>query len=283
MKYILLILGLSVLLMSCTKEEEVEYAKGKSMTAKLDGNLWRALKPTGSSSNGMYIISGKSKVGHTITLALSGVYEGEFSLSPISSSYAEYIPADEDEAKYTTLGGENSSGKIIITKIDRNARTATGTFYFTANQIGSHSIKNISAGEFENIEYTYIAPNPANNMLVAKLNGSQLTCASVTASAFSSSNQMQISGTDGLKTITITLPATITPGTYTIDGTTYNLAYQEGNDGYLTLSGTITVNSHNTGEKTISGTFSFNTQKASDSSVTVDITQGSFDVVYTLY
>jgi hypothetical protein len=155
-KYLILILSITFFLTSCTKEEEIEYAKNKSMTAKIDGNLWRAVNPTGNSSSaGLYVISGESKTGHKITLYLSGIYEGEFNISAVSANYAEYTPAVENEAKYTTLGGENSTGKIIITKIDQTSKKTSGTFFFTANQVGSHAIKNISGGVFENIEYTY--------------------------------------------------------------------------------------------------------------------------------
>jgi len=283
-KFILLLLSISIIISSCSKEEEVEYAKGKSMTAKIDGNLWRAVNPTGSSSaSGMYVISGESKVGHKITLYVSGIYEGEFTISAVSPNYAEYVPADENQAKYTTLGGENSNGKIVITKLDQTNKKATGTFNFTANQVGSHSIKTISSGKFENIEYTYIAPNPANNMMVAKLNGSQWNATSTTGAAFSSNNQMSLTGTDGLKSISMTLPITITPGTYTVDGSLYNISYQEGGEGFTTQSGTITISSHNASQKTITGTFSFSSIKNSDNTVQMDVTNGSFSVVYTLY
>ena len=283
MKKLVLPLLLIILLFSCDKEEDVNYSTDRTMTAKLEGNLWRAVTPSSGVQSGFYKISGESKIGHKINLYMTAVYEGEFILAPTSTSLAEYISADENDGVYTTQNAEGTSGKITIKSLNTANHTATGTFYFKANKIGTHLTKTISSGEFTDMPYTDLAPDPSNNVMTAKTNNNQWVGTSVTASAFMSSNQLKVSGTDGLETIELIMPANVVNGTYSIDNTTFSAGYTQGVEGFVVTSGSITVTSNNTGTKTLTGTFALETQKLSDTSIEVSITEGTFSVVYTQY
>jgi len=283
MKKLILPILLVLILFSCKKEEEPNYSTDRTMTAKLEGNLWRAVTPNGSVNSGFYVISGESKIGHKINLYMTAVYEGEFILAPTSTSLAEYISADDNDGKYTTQNAEGTSGKIIIKSLNTANHTATGTFYFKANKIGSHLTKTISSGEFTDMPYTDLAPDPSNNVMTAKTNNNQWVGTSVTASAFMASNQLKLSGTDGLETIELIMPVNVVNGTYNIDNSLYSAGYTQGVDGFSVTSGSITVTSNNASTKTITGSFAFETQKLSDTSIEVSITEGTYSVVYTPY
>jgi len=283
MKKIILPFLFILVLFSCKKEEEPDYSTDRTMTAKLEGNLWRAVTPEGGVSNGFYIISGESKIGHKINLYMTSVYEGEFILAPTSTSLAEYISADENDGVYTTQNADGTSGKIIIKSLNKANHTATGTFYFKANKIGTHYTKTISSGEFTDMPYSDLAPDPSNNVMTAKTNNNQWVGTSVTASAFTTSNQLKLTGTDGLETLELIMPANVVNGTYAIDGTTYSGGYTQGTEGFAVVAGSITVTSNNTSTKTLTGSFSMETQKLSDTSIEVSITEGTFSVVYTTY
>ena len=283
MKRYILPLLLILVLFSCKKEEEPDYATDRTMTAKLEGNLWRAVTPEGKVSNGFYVISGESKIGHKINLYMTSVYEGDFILASSSTSLAEYISADEDDGIYTTQNAEGTSGKITIKSLNTAKHTATGSFYFKANKVGTNLTKTISSGEFTDMPYTDLAPDPSNNVMTAKTNNNQWVGTSVNASAFTASNQLKVSGTDGMETIELIMPANVVNGTYTIDGSTYLGGYTQQVEGFAIMGGTITVTSNNTSTKTLSGTFSMEAQKLSDTSVEVSITEGTFSVVYTTY
>jgi len=283
MKKLVLPILLILVLFSCKKEKEPNYATDRTMTAKLDGNLWRAVTPDGSVKYGSYLISGESKIGHKINLYLSAVYEGDFILAQTSASHAEYITADDNEGAYTTQNAEGANGVITIKSLNTANHTATGTFHFKAYKTGSYVTKTISNGEFTDMPYTDLAPDASNNIMTAKTNNNQWVGTNVTAFAFMASNQLKVSGTDGLETIELIMPANISSGTYIIDNTQYSGSYVQGVDGFSVVSGSITVSSHNTGTHTLTGSFALETQKISDTSIEVSITEGTFSVVYTSY
>ena len=280
-KYILPLLFI-IVLFSCTKEEEEDYSTDKTMTAKLDGNLWRAVKPEGKVTGGFYRISGESKIGHKIYIYMTSVYEGEFNISPTSGSYAEYITADESDGLYTTHA-DGTSGRIVIKSLDKYNHKATGTFTFKANKLGTHAMKTISSGEFTNIEYTNLAPDQSNNAMDAKTNGNPWSANSVTASMFTTTNKLKIVGSDGMETIELVMPGNISNGTYTIDGSTYTAGYTQGTDGFGVTAGAITITENNSATKIIRGKFVLEAQKYSDTSIEASITEGVFSAVYTTY
>lgn len=269
-----------VSLVACNKEEIAEYSSDKSMTAKLDGNLWRATTPTGELASGFYVISGESKIGHTIKIYLSSVVEGEYLLSPNSNSYAEYIPADENDGLYITSGGEGTNGKVVITELNTSTNRATGTFYFKANKIGTNQTKTISGGEFTTIEYQSLAPSYSDNTMIATTNGSLWSGTTVTGALYNTINKIQLSGSDGLETISFTLPKDIIVGTYQFDGVDYNASYSLASEAYSTTNGSIAITDYNISTKRIRGSFNFNGKQVADTTVTIGVTSGQFNILY---
>jgi hypothetical protein len=262
---------------SCKKEEEVEYSTDKTMTAKLEGNLWRAVEPKGSNTgDGLYRISGESKIGHKIDLYLNSVSVGTYNLSATATSKAEYTMPNNG-GFYVTQNGAGTSGYIELSDVDTISKKVTGKFYFVANQLSTHYLKTISDGKFENIEYTYVAPSAANNFLTATVSGTSFTATSVMGT---NSGNITIIGSDGTTNFYVVVPSDITSGTYTVDGSIYSLTYNLYPDNYLTDNGSITITSHNTTVNQIIGTFSMSAHNVNDATDIVTVTNGSFEVVY---
>lgn len=262
---------------SCKKEEEVEYSTSKTMTAKLEGNLWRAVEPTGSSAYGLYHISGESKIGHKISLYLNSVSVGTYSLSATSSSKAEYTMAN-DGGLYITQNGAGTSGYVEIQDVNTSSNTVTGKFYFVANQVGTHNLKTVSDGKFENIEYAYVPPSADDNLLTASISGSSYVASTVMGSL--SSGKITVLGAQGSKYFYVIVPVTTTPGTYSLDGSVYSISYSDNPDNYITDNGSITITEHNTSTKQIKGTFSLTAHNSDDVSDIVTITNGKFVAIY---
>jgi len=277
MKNIIYILILFLAISSCKKEEEIEYSTSKIMTAKLEGNLWRAVEPTGSSAYGLYHISGESKIGHKIDLYLNSVSVGIHSLSAASESKAEYTMAS-DGGVFTTQNGAGTSGYIEIQDVNISSNSVTGKFYFVANQIGTHYTKTISDGKFENIEYAYLPPSASDNMLTASISGSPYIASTVMGNL--NNGKVTVLGAEGSKYIYVTVPVTSTPGTYSLDGLMYSISYSNNPDNYIADNGSITITEHNTSTKQIKGTFSLTAHNSNDVTDIVTITNGKFVSIY---
>jgi len=271
--FVFILVGIS----SCKKEETVIYSTSKTMTAKLEGNLWRAVEPTGSSANGLYVISGESKIGHKISLYLNAVDVGTYSLSATSTSKAEYTMPD-DGGFYVTQNGAGTSGYVDLTEVDASAGKVTGTFYFTANEIGTHYLKTISDGKFENIEYSYVPPSADNNMLNCTVSGTNYVSGSVMGNV--NNGKITIIGTDGVRNFYIIVPEDASTGTHSLDGSIYSISYSMNPDNYTTDSGSLNITLHNTSVNQIKGTFSFSAHNNDDATDIVTVTNGVFEVVY---
>ena len=265
-------------LFSCKKEEEVEYSTEKTMTAKIDGNLWRAVEPIGGISGGFYTISGESKIGHKIKLYLNNVAIGTYNISSTSQSKAEYTMANDSDF-YVTQGGAGTSGYVEIDEINPTKKTVTGKFHFVANKVGTHYLRTISNGVFEDIEYYDVTPTAENNTFTATIAGSNYTSTSIVGDK--NNGKITINASDNDKSFIVVIPDNITEGTYDLNDTTYSITYSKSpNIYYSTGDGTIEITQHNASINFIEGTFSLNAQNESDSSDVVNITNGSFQVVY---
>ena len=87
------------------------------------------------------------------------------------------------------------------------------------------------------------------------------------------------------KTVAVSMPANITPGTYTFDifGGTYIGQYNPNTNpmnSQASMSGTLTILSHNTTTRRIRGTFNFHAEEILNPAAFTEITEGYFAVTY---
>lgn len=183
----------------------------------------------------------------------------------------------------TTGGGLN--GSVTITSINTVARTVSGTFNFTGHYADfTQNLPSVvfSNGVFENVPYTGEVPgtnpNPdTTKYFRAKVNGTMIDFANV--SGFNLMDTYRLAGTNITNSMSISVPQTITVGTYPLGedltGVTAGYIPGSGLDAYYSLDGgSIVITSVSNGW--IKGTFAF-TGENFDGEI-INVTEGSFNV-----
>jgi len=258
-----------------------------SFTAKIDGASFVANKAAQASrSLALISIAGQSTDGQTIvfTVADSGVHV--YSLDINSMNAAAYT-IDSNYA-YTTNQGNSSlqsGGTLSITSIDTVKKTMSGTFSMKMFRALDQSQKNITEGVFTNIPYTTQALPPSNSgdTFRVKIDGAQFAVYSTIG--ISTFGMLSVSASDQSvnKTVGITMPSDIVPGsfTFTAFGPSYIGQYNIGTSYLVAGSGTLTILEHNTVTKRIRGNFNFDASEIPGiGTKTAKLTEGYFSLVY---
>lgn len=199
-----------------------------------------------------------------------------------------YVPG-MSEFFYTNMDPDDltRSGSVTITNINTTARTVSGTFNFTGYYTNpEQNLPNVpfTNGTFQNIPYegnfpgTNPGPEPDPNgkFFRATVDGNLINFANVTV--FALLDTYRIAGTNVNNSMSISVPNTITAGTYPIgedlDGVTAGYIPGMGTDAYYSLpGGSLTIQS--VGNGWIKGTFSYTAENFDGE--TVVVTQGSFN------
>lgn len=215
---------------------------------------------------------------------------------------AYMVPGEESGYVATPVWGEGGAepgyvdtAKVIITEIDTENETVTGTFQFTGGRyiidevnsteeeiVYEYQTKVFTNGEFTNVSYATQVAGPTDNVFTAKLDGATYTPTSV--NAMSLMGNIMISATRGSsETMGLTIPATITQGTYNFNMLTYVGQYNASNstsDIFSATDGVLTITSHDTANHHITGSFYFTATPFGGGTTSHEITNGTFDVNY---
>lgn len=176
------------------------------------------------------------------------------------------------------------TAEVIVTSIDTQNKTISGTFSFTGGRVnaaGELIIKKFTNGSFTNIAYAGGSTTPSGNSFSAKMYDVPFNPVTITATA--NSGKILVTGTTtDMGTITVLFPATVAPGTYPIsnvgDYVGMFLVGTSANAIFAAESGSLTIISHNTTTKKVKATFNF--VGKSPVNETTPITEGAFEVVY---
>lgn len=257
-----------------------------SFTATIDGVKFIADEVSAAKTIGVIAIAGRSSSGERIVLRVADSAVHTYSLTINSATNAGAYSKDTANA-YTTNGGntaEMSGGILSITNIDTVRKTMSGTFSMKVYRPWDETQKNITEGVFANIPYetTPLPPANATDSFRVKIDGTDFPVEFITAVSFY--GKISVSGSDENvgKTVGITVPDNVTPGTYTLSifGPDYIGQYNASSSIFMSASsGTVTILEHNTTSKRIRGSFNFSAKEIADTS-TANITEGYFSVVY---
>jgi len=290
----IIVAALLVLLISCSKEVSQETghqtvpAQG-NFYATIEGVQWDAdsLQLIQVGNNGV-IISGLSKTGIEISIALPTFKTGTYTLNASSIPFAFYVDLFGSLANVYYSNAGSASGNVTISSIDTTNHLVSGSFQFNLVNPSDNSSKSVTSGVFAYIPYSggtvpVTPPGTAIDTLKASVDGSLFTPFQITASA--TGGQLVVAGitSDGAS-LALLMPDNITPGSYNLDfgtgiyigvynppGTTVGLVSQ--------ANGVLTIISHDTIAKRITGTFSFIASPIS-SGTPVTITEGYFSISY---
>lgn len=191
-------------------------------------------------------------------------------------------PADGDFADFPAY---TDTAKVTITSIDTANKTISGTFEFTGGRFDAAEnlvMKKFTNGSFTNIKFSGDVASPTGNTFFAKLDGAAFQPTSVTSTLLSGS--IFVTGKKaGVENITLTVPSTITPGTYQFStfGEYMGMYILDStqNGTFNADSGNFTIITHDTSTKKLKGTFNF-IGKSLFSTDTHTITEGAFEVTY---
>jgi len=264
-----------------------------TLKMKIDGKQWVADKGAGASMMvGLINISGLSKDGKSFTITLSDTVARMYILSnvitTIDSSHAAalYDSVVDPNDSWSTVAGDNPSqagGWVNIAKIDKVKKTMSGTFQMKLYKEMDSTTVMITEGVFENLSYAItLPPASATDTFRVKIDGTSWTPGSIAGvNSFGSisvvANEITLS-----KTVGITMPSDITPGSYTFDalGGQYIGLYNPNTTTTLaSSSGTLTIIEHNKTTKRIRGNFNFVAQPILGGAGS-NLTEGYFSVKY---
>lgn len=259
-------------------------------TAKIDGvpfsaKYYSAVKQ----SNGQIILTGSADDGRTIRLLIdtlstgnrilksNGVNEGMYG---IASNQVFYSSSDIQTMNNGHIMVNNVSGMI------------SGDFSFNAINLFNNSLTVVTDGLFSQIPYVDSASlvNPTGPIsffagLNVQINGVLFNPGQVVAERMDSVIAILALRDNGTKTLAISVPADVIPGTYLIDplastANDFYFGYGENLTHYTPISGTITILSHNPTTHSLKGVFHAKTKDLVGTNIDLDFENGTFYVGY---
>jgi hypothetical protein len=147
-----LILMISLIFFSGSCKKDSNGNTIYKMSATIDGKQWTALLPGGVLSAGYFVITGTSLTGETIIITAKGEVTGTYELSVLPPK-AECLGTYK--ATLTSSSADtyaSTSGKIVITKVDKTNKLVSGTFEFTLANTAL-TTKQITIGTFNDVTF----------------------------------------------------------------------------------------------------------------------------------
>ncbi len=286
------ILAMGILFFTACKKEDIQddNFRKTSFKATISGTPWNA---DSSYSEMNYdadqIVLHGISASNTVTITLAGTAKGNFDLDDADNNMVIQTPTSE----YTYLPG--TGGKVHLTLNDKVKYALSGNFSGMLVDTLLDTLL-VEAGEFTHLKYIDTTSNVGgggggtggggggssgcgSNMVSATIAGtpSDLTVANILN--LSGIIVIQSVKSSTFENIQISMPETVTPGTYDMDASTYLGVYSKLTSSYSAETGTITVTAHDTTAKTIKGSFAF-TGKDPTTNNTIEISNGSFCVSY---
>lgn len=302
MKIIVTVLSLLIVLASCQKEYTGEMGSesstpGKtsgSFTAKINSVQWKADKgagavfsPEGNGLPRLLNISGLSydKKIINITLVDSGVHQYTFGDDPFQVGLFIDSTLPNTYAFGTDQLNAEIAGTVNIISINTVTKTMSGTFSFKAYKDMDNTQVDITEGIFTDIPYidgAILPPSNSTDTFHVKVNNLLFNPFSIGGMPLAFNHTITLQGADsaGLKTVALTIPDNITPGSYSMNSFNYFGLYNDGNSSLGSVSGTLQILEHNTTTKRIRGSFDFKAEDATDPNISANLSEGYFSIQY---
>ena len=291
----LLIMASLIIFTACQKQIELDASNTNgfidpgvgNFQAKIEGVQWSANEVTTASiQNSVISIYGSNTDGKSIFLRVgdSGVHNYSFTNNSLSNVASLTDSSLTPIAAFTTnqWSVDSTYGNLDITSIDTVTKTISGTFNIHVYRQIDDIQRNITEGVFTNISYATqpVAPAATDTFRV-KIDGTDFTYNLLSGNT--SFNMILITASQGgTKSVGITMPSNVTPGSYNYGGTTYVGSYNPDASTFLGAeTGNLTILEHNTTTKRIRGTFNFHANTVfSHLPPNAELTEGYFSVVY---
>lgn len=267
-----------------------------TFTAKINGVAWTANRAAFANfsvaANGLPALVGIMGVGNDkkvvgMVLEDKGVNNYIFTDNQLNSGVFQDSALADVNSFSTHDVSTTPSGNVQITKIDKTAKTISGTFQFDAYRSYDGQNRRITDGVFTDIPYTEgltASPASSKDTFRVKVDGVAFAPYSITSLYTALNNSLSVQGSNqsATKAVGLMFPANIVPGTYTLDifSTTHMATYLNGTTALSSLSGNLEILEHNKTTKRIRGNFSFKGETIPSNNNSAQITEGYFSVVY---
>lgn len=230
------LLAASMLLMftGCSKDDDNNATNtptpaAASMTAKVDGVAWSSLsnKVAASIISNVTNLTGVASDSTVLTISIQdAVSVGDtIDLGPGSGNAGAFLLTPNGTANgWSSNGNPACYGEMIITAMDVTNKKISGTFEYKVWRATDNTFKTITDGVFTNVTYATSITSGGSNTFTVKIDGVTFTPSIIAGTA--SFGNLIISGSDsqGSKAVGVTVPETVTPGTYPM-GTIGDLYY----------------------------------------------------------
>ena len=284
------LLFLLITLSSCSSDDSSNENSDPSFTVEFDGQTFVADQISATILNDVINITGfrganQESVTITVFGSSTGTYELGVTVGNLVNSAAYIEPNNDGSGVWVALTDGTSQGQVVITEIDVENQTMSGTFNFIGTNGSTSETKEFTNGEFSNIAYVAELVNPGDDSFFAKIDGVDFNPDLVqgVATSLGGVDLISVIGTkNNLASIGITLPGDVVAGTFDLGSFSPPIGqYNDFTDTSITYlgNGTVTIDLHDTESSRIMGTFEFIAEEFQGTQ-TVSITEGSFDVTY---
>lgn len=254
-----------------------------SMFALVGSSNWRTPHPNAIISDNTIDVWGSSSNGQSIHISIKSGEKGEFQLGYLQPHEAKFTPNMSPGAVgYSTAVSEQGTGMVRVTSINEEARTLSGTFYFTAYRESDGSFRKVADGQFNSVPYRFVH-NTDTATNISKFSfqdgGNQWEASEIYAVKNDTALIINAEISDAWESVQMVFPPDIAAGVHYITETGPIFAdFQKGFYTYPASNGSTTISQHSQSEQLIKGTFFFNYEDENESSNSV--TGGQYEVYY---
>ncbi|MGM8363695.1 DUF6252 family protein [Flavobacterium sp. ARAG 55.4] len=281
----LIVLFLIALVTSCTYEPvdgtvepdpDGENVNSGVFKADFSGQTWTAKETQAIISGNFIEISAIDSKGDSFGFLIEGNAAGTYAANV---NIVAYTPAGT-EYGYWAINDDNpteNTGSVIITSINTQTKTISGTFSFKgywSDSDNPRAAMQFTNGAFKDIPY--VSQEETADVFTVKVGGTNYVATDI--SAIEINNFITIGALDANQNnLSIAIKSSLGTGSYTIVnifGADVQGYYEDQNDEYKAVSGTLNITSKT--DDRIKGTFNFTT----NGTTPFIITEGAFDVEY---
>ena len=294
---------LSFFLFSCSNNgnSTEEPTPSSSITANINGVSWASIS-NGATANVSTSSSGGSNqtvlqiIGLKIDLSaisiqfpISNLTVGTYNFGPNGNGLLSYTTSNANISDFYTNSQAGTSFSVTLTEVNFTTGIISGTFSGTLKNTNGQNVT-ITNGSINSVLFTSSSFYNNGTMSLKKNNGATITMDGdstdgkfVMISQNTAVNAIQVIGyynvlDANFGSYTVSFPKNVTPGTYNVlTSSGYNLGISNtnGTAAYNTISGTITITSHN--GNIVIGTFNY---QANNGTQTVTISNGNFNITH---
>jgi hypothetical protein len=264
----------SLFFSSCDDDSPTLDDVGGDMRYFVDGSIQNVGDPVAVVTSSGIKITGMTANKQTVVLYVNNPEIDSYILDENLGNFAEYHPNTATQNIYTTLT-ENGTGRVIIKGMNKEKKTLSGSFNFTAYRTNISGTRKVTDGTFSNVPYTYIERSYYCTYFYQR-NFHEIANPDIEIH----NDTITMTIDSGAYSIEINMPNGISQGTWLFSGENANVSakIKIGSREYLANSGKLVISKNDVFIKKMEGAFDFS--YLNDDSNLEKISAGKFAFLY---